>query len=84
MNHWNYRLIRHTEEDGIVWYAIHEAHYGDMDNDDGSDYVALKEMPHSIATLPSNIAGDTVKEIGWALEKMVEATKKPILNFEDF
>ena len=71
MSHWNYRIIKHTEKDGAVWYAIHEAYYD-------------KERAHSVSMLPNSITGDTVKEIEWALEKMIEATKKPILNFEDF
>ena len=24
MNHWHYQLMRHTEDDGEVWYGVHE------------------------------------------------------------
>lgn len=26
---WNYRIIKHTEHTGEVWFGIHEVHYED-------------------------------------------------------
>ncbi len=27
MSHWNHRIMRHTEENGVVWYGLHEVYY---------------------------------------------------------
>jgi hypothetical protein len=73
MSYWNYRLIKHTEKDGSVWYAMHEAYY-----EDGAG------KPHMITEFPAGIIEEELKDVEWVLNKMLEATKKPILNFEDF
>lgn len=52
---------------------MHEAYY-----EDGS------ETPYAISEYSQGIIEETPEELKWALEKMIEATKKPILNYEDF
>jgi len=73
MSHWNYRLVKHTE-DGSVWYAFHEAYYNETDT----------ETPSSITEMPAGIIEEELKDVEWVLKKMLKATKKPILNYEDF
>jgi len=71
MSHWNYRVISH-DKDGGEWYGIHEVYYDD------------EEVPHSVSTNESPIYGESPTEIGWTLDKMKEALKKPTLKFSYF
>lgn len=71
MNHWNHRVVKHTHPCGSVELAIHEAHY------DG-------KVAEAITTDPTAPVADSVDELRWVLEKMIEALDKPVLNYEEF
>lgn len=77
---WNYRVVReefqHQNGDREVTLAIHEAHY------EGRSYRKLK--PSMISTDPVAVVGEAPGELRFTLEKMLKATKKPVLEYKDF
>ena len=68
---WNHRVVKHTEMDGSVWYAIHEAYYNG-------------ESVTHISELAAEPGGETIEELADELRRMLKATEKPSLNYEDF
>ena len=64
-SYWNYRILA-TEHNGEVFLNIHEVYY---END----------VPNGCSADPVRVGSETVKGITWSLNKMKEATKKPIL-----
>jgi len=71
--YWNYRLVRRQFPDDESLTGIYEAHY-----DTNSD------VPHSISSEPTSVVADTGFQIADILSRMLEATNKPILRYEDF
>ena len=69
--YWNYRVVKHSEKDGSVWYAIHEAYY------------TVESVTH-ISELAAEPGGETIEELAEELRRMLKATEKPALNYEDF
>jgi len=67
---WNYRVTKRT---GEPWFTITESYY---DNDD--------EKPHSITSSPISPGGETVDELRVALQLMLLALDKPVLEYGDF
>ena len=71
MSHWNHRVIRTPynigEKDPYYTYGIHEVYY----DEDG---------PFSWTVEPIKFTGDSVEDIKWSLEKMLECLSKPVLQ----
>ena len=63
---WNYRILAH-EYKGEVYLQIHEVYY----DEDGK--------PNGYSENPIPVGAETVKEITWTLNKMLECRAKPIL-----
>jgi hypothetical protein len=68
---WNHRVIRH-EENGEVWYAIHECFYEKPDDDSNLSWTENEIAP----------IGETVDELRETLERMLKALDKPILTIQ--
>jgi hypothetical protein len=74
MSTWNHRVVRLTvryEDEHFYTYAIHEAHY------EGDKPVAITEHPTAVQ-------GDDVEGLRLTLKRMLEASKQPVLNYEEF
>jgi hypothetical protein len=69
---WNYRVVKHTDSEGITHFGIHEVYY----DKDGrpSMYTESAMAPY----------GETLEELAEDLERMREALIKPVLTDEDF
>jgi hypothetical protein len=63
---WNYRVLAHKYEEEI-YFEIHEVYY-----DENGILNGYKEKPVTIS-------GENIKGMRWALNKMKECLKKPIL-----
>lgn len=63
---WNYRLMA-QEQDGEIFLQIHEVYYDD------------NKVPHLYSEEGVSIFSESVEGVKWVLEKMSEATTKPIL-----
>lgn len=74
---WRYRVIKHKQTPSDA-YCIHEA-YCECEKDSAQEC-----KPDSITSNPIEPYGDTLEELKKDLEKMLEAFKYPVLNFEDF
>jgi len=61
-NHWHYQLMRHTDESGDTYLAIHE-YYPDKDGDGWTE-------------APVDVTGDTVNEVKEVLQMMLEDIEK--------
>jgi hypothetical protein len=70
--YWNHRVVRQKDRDGRDWYQIHEAFY-----DEG-------KPADSITKGGITPGGETVEELAEELRRMLKATEKPVLNYEDF
>ncbi len=71
---WSYRVVRKIETgyDNLgEYYGIHEVYY----DDDGK--------PEMVTVDPIGPAGDTLKELKCDLAYMLDALKKPVLDYED-
>ena len=65
---WNYRLVRHTAEQGQVWFEIHECYY----NKDGTISAWTED--------PCHPSGETVEELRSDLERMMQALDYPVIE----
>lgn len=63
---WNYRVMACDYNDE-VYFQIHEVYYDENGN------------PDSYIENPVTVGGDNLSDIHWTLNRMKEATKKPIL-----
>ena len=75
-HHWNYRVIKHTEESpieesGYVWFAIHSVYY-------------MNGVPKLVSTEPSKLFGEKEEDLKYDFDLMKKAFDKPHLNYEDF
>ena len=76
---WNHRVVRKVidnpvpgkEDERIVAYGIHEVYYGDADG-----------VPHSCTSDPVEVSGDSVQELIQTLNRMLNATLKPVLDHD--
>lgn len=68
---WNYRVMQRVE-DGEAIYTIHEVYYNDND-------VPVLCTKDSIFAL-----GDSVEELKKDMTLMMQAFRKPILNYDSF
>lgn len=64
---WNYRILAQEQENGEIYFQIHEVYY----NENG--------IPDGYTANGVTVGTDSVKGINWILNRMKEATKKPIL-----
>jgi hypothetical protein len=70
---WNYRVIQtHYAETGETLFGIHEVYY----TADGS--------ASGFTSTEVGVIGDSLEEIGAALDRMREALAKPVLTPADF
>lgn len=66
---WNYRILA-KEENGELYYNVHEVYY-----ENG--------LPRGYSANAANVCGETVKGLKWAINRMKEATNKPVLWYGD-
>ena len=71
INHWNYRVIEHHDEENEKYYQIHEVYY------DRNNKVVL------YGENPSHPIGETKKELQGDIENMLYSCKRPFLKQED-
>ena len=64
-NTWHYQLMRHTDDDGEPFFAIHEYY----PSDDGSDALGWTESPVFVD-------GESVEEVKQVLQAMLEDIEK--------
>lgn len=72
---WNYRVVRSPDPvasgaDATYTYGIHEVFY-DADG-----------KPDGISEYAQDVIGDTVDDVKWLLNKMVDALGKPVLDYD--
>lgn len=69
---WNYRVVRHVNY-GEVTFAIHEVYYDENNN------------PNSCSKDPVYALGhDTAEDLVADLQRMLDACRKPTLDYEPF
>jgi len=71
---WNYRVVKKTNTgyDNLEeYYGIHEVYYSE------------EGVPEMVTVEPVGPAGDTLEELKQDLAYMLEALKKPVLDYED-
>lgn len=68
---WNYRVVKHTYEDGYEWYAIHEVYYADGKP---STRTVDKVAP----------CGATLEELKEDFANYAKALEAPVLDEKDF
>lgn len=69
---WNHRVLRHVKN-GEILFAIHEVYYDENNN------------PHSCTAEPVYALGyDTLDNLALDLQRMLDACKKPVLDYEPF
>ena len=70
---WSYRVVKQVTKiplgDTDISYGIHEAY-----TDENGDIVNISEKP-------SYVIGDDTESLQWQLERMMEACKKPVLDY---
>lgn len=64
---WNHRILAYEETNGEIYLAIHEVYYD------------KKGKANGYTENPISVHSDSVKGMRWVLNKMKEATSKPIL-----
>ncbi len=71
---WNHRIVRKVRDNGDVYYGIHEVYY----DCDGS-------ITSRTAESYQDLNCETLEDMLWLLNALVECAKKPILeiNSED-
>jgi len=62
VNHWHFQLMRHTDEDGDTYFAIHE-YYPDKYGDGWTE-------------APVDVTGDSVEEVKEVLQMMLDDIEK--------
>ncbi len=70
MSYWNYRVVRHSPEQGEIYYGIHEVYY----NEDGSIWVLTES--------PVDVHGEYVEDLKEGYFNMQEAFDKPVIDFD--
>jgi hypothetical protein len=70
MTHWNYRVVRHSPEQGEIYYGIHEAYYDDEDN-----VLFITESP-------VEVWGEDEDDLIKGYANMSKAFGKPVIDFD--
>ena len=61
-NHWHFQLMRHTDDNGEEYFAMHE-YYPDKDGDSWTE-------------APVDVVGDTIEEVKEVLQMMLADIEK--------
>ena len=69
MSHWNHRVVRHSPEEGDIYYGIHEVYY-----DDEGNVLFLTESP-------VEVWGEDVDDLIKGYTNMSKAFDKPVIDF---
>jgi hypothetical protein len=71
---WSYRVVKQVTKiplgDIDISYAIHSIYI-----DENNDIVNISEKP-------SYAIGDDIESLKWQLERMIEACKKPVIDYD--
>jgi len=62
MTNWHYQLMKHVEDDGEEWYAVHEFYH----MEDGPAWTLG----------PVSIEGTCIEDVKWQLENMLKDIDK--------
>ena len=62
---WNHRILAHEIEGDII-FQVHEVYYKD-------------DLPTHYTQNPIPIAGESIKDINWAIYEITKCTKIPLL-----
>jgi hypothetical protein len=69
---WNYRVVKKVTKIPLgetdISYEIHDVYY-----DENLDIVNIGRLSFPM--------GDDVESLQWSLERMIEACKKPVINY---
>ena len=81
VSHWNYRILAKTIKDvktnkEYVEYSIYEVYY---END-----IPISFSTNSMTPTTWDLVEDPIKSLKWQLNAMKNATKKPILDYNNF
>ena len=68
---WNYRVLKHKDNDEVPYYQVHEVFYNEDDS-----IMACSE--HSCTPF-----GETVEELKADFELMAGAFERPVLPYEE-
>jgi hypothetical protein len=68
---WNYRILKHTPQPDITYYAVHECYY----TDDGSD--------NGYTEMPVWATGETIEELRSDLTRMLQALHRPVISVSE-
>jgi len=68
--HWNYRVVRTKDDEGIV-FGIHEAHY----NSDEEVIAATED--------PVDVSSDSLEGLRHVMQVMALALGKPVLELDE-
>lgn len=68
---WNYRVVKRLEN-GEWTYSIHETYY------------SAQKKEEAITESPVQVSAETLADLRWVLERMLQALDKPLLNYDDF
>jgi hypothetical protein len=68
---WNHRVMRHVDPNGGIWFGIHEVYYDESGEPEG--WTETPDGPH----------GETVEQLVADLARMIEASGRPVLEYED-
>ncbi len=68
---WNYRVVKHTHEDGEEFYQIHEVFY-------------KNEQPDMITEKGITPFGENLEELSHSMIYMLQALTKPVLDAKIF
>jgi len=82
MSHWNYRILARriiTDLYSDVHFGIYEVYYDDENNMPES----CTENPITITSYESECE-DPIDSIKWQLDVMIEASNKPVLDYDNF
>lgn len=67
---WRYQVMKHTEENGEVWYGVHEFYYGE-------------DAPEMFTTDPITVYGDSVEDIQKQLHMILADLREfPVVDYK--
>ena len=68
--YWNFRLVKHVDEDLSSYYAIHEAYYGTFDDKDDKD-----DKLEGVTENPVSFISESPEEMVELLEMVLKDIK---------
>lgn len=70
MTHWNYRLMKHENDKGEIFYGVHEVYYDETGDIEGWSEESVIPM------------GDSKDELKKTLENLMVSLEKEVLDYD--